>query len=276
MEGWRFIDSGAGDGHTNMATDLAMARLAGDVPYAATLRVYGWHPPTISLGYHQSLDDLELDQCRRDGVEVVYRPTGGRAVLHSEELTYAVVIGPGSYLFGLDIMTLYERLSHAILDALNRLHIAALFDRSQRTPQNFSRGELSSLCYASAIQHEIGVNGKKLVGSAQRRFEYAVLQHGSILLGPHHTQLARYLRHGDETWRKAVQRYMQQHTVSLDELRTPPVHYEELATALPMGFAGVLGVALTAAPLTSGEKACLEDLRQQQLQHLHARWPGRG
>jgi len=276
MEQWRFIDSGAGDGQTNMATDSAMARLAGDLPYAATLRVYGWHPPTISLGYHQSLDDLELDQCRRDGIEVVYRPTGGRAVLHSEELTYAVVVGPGSYLFGLDIMTLYERLSHAILDALNRLRISALFDRSQRTPQNFSRGELSSLCYASAIQHEIGVDGKKLVGSAQRRFEHAVLQHGSILLGPHHSQLARYLRQGDETWRKAVQRYMEQHTVTLNALRTPPVGYEELATALQTGFAGVLAIALTAAPLTSGEIACVEELRQQQSHHLRARWPGRG
>jgi len=262
-ERWRFIDSGSGSGFTHMAVDLALAQQAAHRPFAATLRVYRWQPAAVSLGHHQSLAEIDLDACRRQGVDVVYRPTGGRAVLHSNELTYSVTLSPASRLFNLEIMAVYERISLAILAGLAQLRIAAVFDRSERTIKDFARGELSSLCYASAIQHEIGVQGRKLVGSAQRRFADAVLQHGSILIGPEHCDLAFFLAQGDQARRQSIHRYMAAHTVCLNELAASPLRYEDLAAALAKGFQQALNIEWIMAPLYPEELAAAEQNRSQ-------------
>ncbi len=269
-ERWRFIDSNGGSGSFHMAVDLALAQQAALRPFAATLRVYRWQPAAVSLGYHQSLAEIDLDACRRQGVDVVYRPTGGRAVLHSNELTYSVTLSPASRLFNLEIMAVYEQISLAILAGLTQLRIPAVFDRSQRTAQDFSRGELSSLCYASAIQHEIGVQGRKLVGSAQRRFADAVLQHGSILIGPEHCDLAFYLARGDQARRQSIHRYMAAHTVCLNELAAHPLRYKDLAEALKFGFQQALNIEWMTEPLSLEERAAAEQNRSQadsEMQH---------
>ncbi len=271
LERWRFIDSGSGSGFTHMAVDLALAQQAAQRPFAATLRVYRWQPAAVSLGFHQSLEEIDLEACRRQGVDVVYRPTGGRAVLHSNELTYSVTLSPASRLFDLEIMAVYERISLAILAALAQLQIPAVFDRSERTAKDFSRGELSSLCYASAIQHEIGVQGRKLVGSAQRRFTDAVLQHGSILIGPEHCDLAFLLARGDQARRRSVHRYMAAHTVCLNELAASPLRYNDLAAALKLGFQQALNIEWIMAPLCAEELAAAEQNRGQADSDLQRR-----
>lgn len=271
LERWRFIDSGSGSGFTHMAVDLALAQQAAQRPFAATLRVYRWQPAAVSLGFHQSLEEIDLEACRRQGVDVVYRPTGGRAVLHSNELTYSVTLSPASRLFDLEIMAVYERISLAILAALAQLQIPAVFDRSDRTAKDFSRGELSSLCYASAIQHEIGVQGRKLVGSAQRRFTDAVLQHGSILIGPEHCDLAFLLARGDQARRRSVHRYMAAHTVCLNELAASPLRYNDLAAALKLGFQQALNIEWIMAPLCAEELAAAEQNRGQADSDLQRR-----
>jgi len=270
-ERWRFIDSGSGNGFTHMAVDLALAQQAAQRPFAATLRVYRWQPAAVSLGYHQSLEEIDSDACRRQGVDVVYRPTGGRAVLHSNELTYSVTLSPASRLFNLEIMAVYERISLAILAALAQLRIPAVFDRSERTARDFSRGELSSLCYASAIQHEIGVQGRKLVGSAQRRFADAVLQHGSILIGPEHCDLAFFLARGDQARRQSIHRFMAAHTVCLNELAADPLCYNDLAAALKFGFQQALTLEWVTEPLCPEELAAAEQNRLQANSEMQRR-----
>lgn len=262
MERWRVIDSGALSGAQNMAIDEAIAAYNTQMDALPTLRLYAWKPCAISLGFHQSLEDIHLDRCRNDGIQVVVRPTGGRAVLHAEELTYAVVIPKSSVFYHDKILTVYETISRALLEAFHRLNISADFERAGRTPNNFSRGELSSLCYASSVQHEIGVGGRKLVGSAQRRIDGVILQHGSILIGPKHLDLTYYLDQGDDKWRAAVRRYMERHTVCLNELSTKPVHYASLADAIQRGFESQLGIRLEPASLTEWEEN--EARRRQQ------------
>jgi lipoate-protein ligase A len=88
----------------------------------------------------------------------------------------------------------------------------------------------------SAIQHEIGVQGRKLVGSAQRRFADAVLQHGSILIGPEHCESGLFLARGDQARRQSIHRFMAAHTVCLNELAADPLCYNDLAAALKFGF----------------------------------------
>ena len=88
---WRLIDSGYADGATNMAVDEAIMRAVAERLVPPTLRFYGWQPPCVSIGYAQSLEaEIDLERCRRDGVDWVRRPTGGRAILHTDELTYSV------------------------------------------------------------------------------------------------------------------------------------------------------------------------------------------
>ena len=260
-EQWRFIDSGALDGRTNMAIDEALAMHIGRTQGAPVLRVYAWRPAAVSLGFHQSFDDIRIDLCQRDGIDVVMRPTGGRAVLHADELTYAVIIPENSLHYRQEISSLYEMLSRGILKALEYLDIHVRFERSATTPKNFARGELSALCYASSVQHEIGFQGKKLVGSAQRRFEGAALQHGSILIGAKHLDLADYLSRGDHKWRQAVKRYMASHTVCLNDLSATPITYRELAAAMKKGFASALNIAFTDDELSAEELSLADRLK---------------
>ena len=257
---WRLIDSGPMTARENMAVDEALARHALDAEARAVLRLYCWKPPAISLGFHQSVEDVDVDRCRRDGIDIVVRPTGGRAVLHADELTYAVIIPRHNPIYHDNILVVYERISASLLKAFHLLGIEAEFERADRTPRDFSRGELSSLCYASSVQYEIGHQGRKMVGSAQRRLNGVVLQHGSILVGPRHLDLPLYLRRGDDRWRQGVRSYMQRHTITLNELSRDPVSYARLANAM-----AELGVSFVSDSLTSREEQTVAERIQPPL-----------
>ena len=260
---WRFLNSGKQRGNVNMAIDMAMTLAASQGEAPATLRVYGWQPPTISLGYHQSEHDVDLDRCRKDHIDVVLRPTGGRAILHHNELTYAVSVPPNSPFFAEDIRSVYERLSLCLVRSLQRLDINVDFERAKKTPKDFSRGELSALCYASSVQHEIGIGRRKMVGSAQRRINGAVLQHGSILIGDEHLNISRYLAAKDEQWQQRVRDYMQKNTISLNEICPSPVTYDRLAVALKRGFEQELGITFVDSGLTQQELLHVESLKEK-------------
>ncbi|MBN1543693.1 lipoate--protein ligase family protein [candidate division KSB1 bacterium] len=262
IQNWRLIDSGSLGARQNMAMDEALARQASSPEAKAVLRLYGWQPEAISLGHHQSLADIDLDRCRRDGVDVVMRPTGGRAVLHADELTYAVVIPRHSPFFDDSILVVYELISRSLLAAFHHLGISAEFERAGRTPKDFSRGELSSLCYASSVQYEIGCQGRKMVGSAQRRLNGVVLQHGSILIGPRHLDLPFYLKDLTEHRRQSVRDYMTRHTITLNELSPKPVTFRSLADAMICGFSKELGIRLQPDTLTTAEFDSVDRLLQ--------------
>jgi lipoyl(octanoyl) transferase len=267
LEQWRFIDSGHADGFSNMAIDLALARCSRGTP---VLRVYGWKPPAISLGHHQRLSDLDLEKCHRAGIDVVYRPTGGRAVLHADEVTYAVILGPESSLHHSRILPVYERISQGILAALLQLQIPLDFERAPRPAAEGGRSELSRLCFASSIQYEIGHAGKKMIGSAQRRFGDIVLQHGSILLGREHLQLVDYLaqREGgrEEEWQQGARRFMQEKTICLNDLAPAPLDYAMVTAALREGFASHWRISFTDSALTAEESATAATLREEMHQ----------
>lgn len=237
-----------------MAVDLSLVRCYQGIP---VLRVYGWRPPAVSLGYHQSLQEIDRARCAADGVDVVFRPTGGRAVLHDQEVTYAVILGRESRLFDRQIMTVYERISRGILVALSQLASDLTFERSGSTPADYHRGDMSSLCFASSVQHEIGFEGRKMIGSAQRRFGDVVLQHGSILLDQAHLRLAEYLAGKSEEQKSAVRRYMENRTACLNQLVASPVSRSRVTQALRQGFAALWSLAFTDSGLTAPETAVM-------------------
>jgi len=174
---WRLLLDDPGAGPWNMAVDEALLRSAqrGGAP---TLRFYGWNGAWLSLGFAQSLDAARQAACRAAGVGIVRRATGGRAVLHGEDLTYAVAAPAAALPAGLHAT--YALIGEALREGLAALGIAAEASASGQAapgPGGFD-------CFQSPAAHEICAGGRKLAGSAQRRAGGGVLQHGSLRLRP--------------------------------------------------------------------------------------------
>jgi lipoate-protein ligase A len=143
------------------------------------LRLYRWEPPALSLGRFQSDDDVDHDACRRLGVRVVRRPTGGQALLHGADLTYAVAIPRPEGAAG-SVDAVYCSLAGALIAGLTHLGVEAAIARHDRGAG--SRKGAGPLCFTSMQGADLRVGDRKLCGSAQVRRGGAVLQHGSILL----------------------------------------------------------------------------------------------
>lgn len=174
---WRLLRTGPERGPWNMALDEALARLVASGSSPPTLRFYTWDPPALSLGYFQGLAEVDFEACRRLGIDVVRRPTGGRAVLHDRELTYAVILPFQGKWAEVSVPESYRVLSRGLLLGLRRLGVEAELSRQP----DASRHQ-PSFCFLTSTRYELQVWGRKLVGSAQRRFHGSLLQHGSILL----------------------------------------------------------------------------------------------
>jgi lipoyl(octanoyl) transferase len=180
MNRWDLIIDGQLDGISNMAIDAA---LLDEVEQSATpttiVRFYQWRRPTISLGRNQKIESA-VDQayCAEHGIDIVHRPTGGRAVLHDDELTYAVVSNDASC-FGDTIYVNYKRVSEALRDAFVRVGVAAILaPETRKVPAQ--RNGADPPCFLSPSRYELTVDGRKIVGSAQRRVKNSFLQHGSM------------------------------------------------------------------------------------------------
>ncbi len=180
MSSWRILHYQVHSAFENMAIDEAIFREVQDHRSPPTIRFYGWRRPSISLGYFQDLHlDVNLDACRRFGIDVVRRPTGGKAVLHEDDLTYAVIARQEGR-FEPGILQTYLAISRCLGRALKDWGIPVDYAESGRP----SPGALmNASCFAKPSRYELLVNGRKICGSAQARSGGAFLQHGSILIG---------------------------------------------------------------------------------------------
>jgi len=245
---WRFINTGLNPGAYNMQLDerLACELLAGTgVP---TLRLFQWKPWAVSVGHNQSLDDINRERCGVDGIDVVRRPTGGRAILHAEELTYSIVMPAGAN----GILQIYNEISRALVAGLRLFGADVSLQRSQPNfPEEYRRAS-SIACFTSSARYEIEWKGRKLVGSAQRRFsdggQNIVLQHGSILCGPAHKRLAEYIDFDDQTKMVGFERELNENTVDLSQICNQPIDIGSLSTCIKRGFELEWGIMLLDEP----------------------------
>jgi len=179
---WRLLVTEACDGATNMAIDEALWRGRQDGDSPPTLRFFAWAPPTVSLGYGQPLDrHVDVEACRRLGVGIVRRPTGGSAIYHDgpeRELTYSVVATADDLGIGPDLLETYRWIARGLLRGLRALGADA-----EMVPEHPPDGPAPAFCFARTGVFEIEIGGKKVVGSAQRRQGTSFLQHGAVLLG---------------------------------------------------------------------------------------------
>ena len=248
---WRWYDSGAADGATNMARDVALMHRAASTG-EAVLRVYGWSRPTVSFGVHERAR-LSADDVARAGWGAVRRPTGGRALLHHHELTYSVTAPTGAAA----LSESYSLINGILLAALRLLGVAA----TAAKPTARASSPDGAACFAEPNTGELVFEGRKLVGSAQRRDGNAFLQHGSILLEDDQGVLGAPA------------------TATLNQALGRSVGLSEVAEALLAALAATVGAHAKTpdvTPLDAAEIAALEPAVAAERAHfLDPRWTWR-
>lgn len=242
---WRFIRDEPRDGATNMAIDEVLASGCAQGCGFPSLRLYRWSGPTVSLGYNQLVEgQVDFTSCRQHGVPVVRRPTGGRALLHQYELTYSVAfpIPAGSR----GVLRDYQWINTCLLLALGKLGVAATVNRGDRVG-----GAAGGVCFNSSSRHELTVNGRKLIGSAQRRYNHTLLQQGSVLIDIDHAAWNALFPQARELAVRAT---------ALRLVLGQPVSWDELAEAMRAGFEEGAHVELDADELTPQELRAAQTL----------------
>jgi lipoate-protein ligase A len=223
------------DGVYNMAEDCRRLEIAESSPDALLyVRLYRWDPPTASIGRHQDPESaLDTESCAAEGVPIVRRPTGGRAVFHDRsELTYSVVSNSPLLAGSGGILETYRRIAEVLQAGLSNIGVDTRLERTGTTLRNQSAPALRYPCFASASRHELLWGTRKIAGSAQRRLRRAVLQHGSIPLEIQYGRMARILGTNEELLRDRM--------VSVNEAAGRCVDIMELTEALQKAFRNLL------------------------------------
>jgi lipoate-protein ligase A len=210
MRQWRLIYDIPTGGAENMAVDAAILDAVSEGRVPPTLRLYGWNPACLSLGYGQRVSDADLERLASRGWDIVRRPTGGKAILHTDELTYSVALPIQHPLAVGGVIESYREISKALLAALNRLGATA---RADAKPEG---GAKSAVCFETSSHYEVTVDGKKLVGSAQLRRKGSVLQHGSLPLYGDITRICDVLCYEDEAARVRAKEMVRKRATTLE------------------------------------------------------------
>ncbi|GMR24853.1 MAG: lipoate--protein ligase family protein [Ignavibacteria bacterium] len=230
---WKFISSGINNGSYNMDFDMMLAKSLNS--NEAILRLYQWKPYCISLGTNQSEGSLKLEKIITNNIDVVKRPTGGRAILHSEELTYSVIYPIGKRFSPKE---LYREINLALKNGLimfNSILENIKLEYVQPYFPTFYKKDKSTVCFAVSSENEINFEGKKMVGSAQRKMRNVILQHGSILCGGKHKEIIEYLNLPEESLRK-IRNEMNNNTTDLNEILNVNINIERLISSIKRGF----------------------------------------
>lgn len=220
------IFDGFNSGIYNMHFDEKRALLLEDGQTLPMLRFYGWQPLTVSLGANQKESDFDYAKLKEYGFDLVRRPTGGRAVLHANELTYSFVCKIKPELKPQDV---YREIHIFLVKGLRKLGVNDLsFEKSQPDFKDFYKRETASIsCFASSARYEIEWHGKKIVGSAQRVIGNTLLQHGSILLGKGYELLAEVANLPNNDAREHMRNYIKSHSISLSEIVGKEIEYSQ-------------------------------------------------
>jgi lipoate-protein ligase A len=268
---WRFIPYKKLNAFENMAIDEAIFRENQLIDAAPTLRFYSWSPPSISLGYFQEASkEVDVEECRRYHIDIVRRPTGGKAVLHEHDLTYAVVAKENNPLFPPDILGTYRVISGCIADALLELGIKTEMADDGRISQDEL---LKASCFSSPSRYELLVNKRKICGSAQVRSRGVFLQHGSILLDfdPVKTCAVLLSRTGD---RERHAKQLRESVTSIYEHTGSIVNVALICGALKKNFEKKLGIALVQEEMTPGEEILKTRLMHNK--YMNDKWNLKG
>lgn len=250
-------DSSFHDGASNMAVDSAIlaAVACGDQP--PTLRLYGWDPFCLSLGYGQRIGDVNPDALAARAWDLVRRPTGGKAILHGDELTYSLSLPLDHPLAGEDVVESYRRISAGLLRALALL---GLDPDPPRQSERVRGADPGPVCFEMPSHYEISVKGRKLIGSAQLRRKGALLQHGTLPLFGDLARICDVLHFASEASRNLGKRKVRDRALTLAEAVGKPLTWSAVAAAFEQGFASACDLDVQPGQLSRAEFSRAEQL----------------
>jgi lipoate-protein ligase A len=250
----RLLSHEAMKGSLNMAVDEAILRSAIRGETGPTLRFYQWKPACLSLGYFQDVKkEVDLEALPSQGVDLVRRLTGGKAVLHDDELTYSVVV-PEVMLPG-TVLETYRRISQALVEGLRLMGVPATIAALERGVTSRDPRFRQAACFSAPSWFEILWDGKKLIGSAQNRKGGMILQHGSIPFTFDAAKLVRCIRTTSPEHALRAESMLKRKAAGVSEALGRAVERRELEDHLKAGFVEALGWELESGNLTPNEEA---------------------
>lgn len=253
---WRLINSGACSAYYNMALDEAIAIHVKEGKAIPTLRLYKWDRPSVSLGCFQKNADVDMVYCADAGIPIVRRPTGGRAILHNKELTYSFSIRTNNEFFSKGIFDSYKKISRALYLALQKVGIKPEIKMERNTSRQKIKG--SPLCFQSTSYGELTIEGRKMAGSAQKRWNDGLLQQGSLPYLIDIPLIHKVFRLKDMRAEDFVM------TGLMDVL--PALKEETLMESIKKAFEEVFGIDIISAHPSEGEEALALRLQEEKYQ----------
>lgn len=256
---WRFLDSGVNNAYYNMSVDEAVmeSHRAGLVP--PTIRFYQWSPPGLTLGYFQRIEEVvDENACEENDIDIVRRLTGGRAILHDDELTYSLIIDEKYDYLPKSILESYKIISGGIVSAIQSLGLEVKLkavEKNKKTPKGFS-----SACFDAPSWYEVVFGDKKLVGSAQTRKKGIILQHGSIPFSIDVDTLYQVLKTSSDRVKVKMKKLFLNQATALDWETSFNLGYEELKSALIKAWQNRFDIELKPGKLISREKELIDKL----------------
>lgn len=258
---WRWLDTGFSSPAYNMALDEAMIMLMSEGKIPPTIRFYGWLPAAISIGYFQKMqDEIDVEACKARGIGMVRRLTGGRAVLHDDELTYSLIVPASHPMFPPTVIESYKVISRGILRGLELLDVPAEMVSLEGKDRTALNPNHSSACFDAPSWYEIASGGKKLVGSAQNRQMGVILQHGSILNTMDVEKLFTVLRFSSDRIRQRMKGLFVDKATSIADVIGYRYPYATMVEAFRQGFVDALGIELEHGELMNEERELTEKL----------------
>jgi len=259
---WRLLITPPLDGATNMAIDEAILHALADGQGQPTLRLYQWDPACLSLGYNQHWSDVDESTCRRLGYTWTRRATGGKAILHTDEATYSLIIPQTDPRIRGGIVESYRLLSRGLLQGLQMLGVTAVQSAAEPPPPTDGNSG-GPVCFDTPSRYEITWQGKKLIGSAQLRRRQIVLQHGSLPLHGDLNRILAALNFSAEE-RASQAELLPRRATTLQEALGQTLTFEQAAAALRDGFAQQFNLHFEEKSLTAYERNLADRLRADQ------------
>lgn len=268
-EVWNFIDSGFQSPSYNMALDEALLTWHSNGEIAPTIRFYGWNPPTLSIGYFQKVEkEINLEAVRNYQLGFVRRPTGGRGVLHDQELTYSVIVSEAHPKMPQSVTEAYRVISEGLLVGFKNLGLDAYFAIPKTEAEKEAlKNPRSAICFDAPSWYELVVEGRKVAGSAQTRQKGVILQHGSIILDIDVKKLFSVFKYPNERVRERLESNFKKKAVAINELRSKRVNMEEVKEAFKKGFEKGLQIELRPYQLTEQQEQFVNKLAKNRYEN---------
>ncbi len=266
---WRLIEHNPAEGAWNMAVDEAILESVYSGESLPTLRLYAWEPACLSLGHAQPFVEVNQEALEAEGWDVVRRPTGGRAILHVDELTYSVIASLSEPRVQGGVLESYLQLSNALLQVLRLLKL-----NPQANEKKVEKSQKQNpVCFEVPSNYEITVNGKKLIGSAQARRKEGLLQHGALPLFGDLTRIITALRFNSEHEKTNARARLVEHATTVEKELGEIIDWKQASSAFRQAFADTLNLNFQSEDLSEKEKK--RALELMAVKYSNAEWTER-